>query len=684
MKKKSTLKVLLLFLLLATSMLSYPQQWTQTKGPGGGSVIDMLERNNTILAATLGGIFRSTDNGENWSRSVTGMPEAGFMTCLAQSPNYLYAAGWSEGLFRSSDDGATWTEVPINVSNVFILSLFCVGEDIYIGCEGAGVVRSTDGGANFALVNAGYPGSANVVDFALVGNYLFTGLAGNGGSVGIYRTSLNAINWTQKYVGGIGDIAIKGTDLYITAASPNGAGVFKSSDFGGMIEVYQGDLYTAKDGVGLYKSTNDGASWSPSNNGLKPLTAFSFLAGANGFFVGFERGVARTNNNGTSWQLKCKGLTNTSITSLYPDGTRLYATARTIDSGSSDGVFYTDDNGENWVPMDQGLLPNPQGKCLVKSGGNIILGTINYGIFIWQPSDNAFVKPPGIPVTAMVNTLLSSGQYVLAGISGEGEMYRSTDYGLTWTQSNTGFNINQSDQVYSLYEKDGVIYAGAFNGLYKSTDYGLTWSNSSAGIYPGADIVGITSLANDLYAVDDHNLGIYKSTNNGASWFTVNNGIPPIIQFHTIFANNGTLYAGSDLGVYKSTDGGGSWEEFNDNLLSKRSIMSFAAQGGYLYLGTDQTAVWKQGSALSVSENAIANAAIIPNPSNGRFNIVSAQAMAIDEVTIYNMLGQEVYHSVEIPQNEIDMSDKPSGIYLVKIRLGKTFVNQRVVINTHD
>jgi photosystem II stability/assembly factor-like uncharacterized protein len=606
MTARKTFALFLFFLLV--SFYSYSQSWVQTKGPGGGSVIDMVEKNGTLLAATLGGVFRSTDNGTTWSRSHNGIPEGGFMTCFATTPTYIYAAGWSEGLFRSSDNGVSWTSVPINLSSIFILELHCIGEDIYVGCEGAGVVRSINGGASFQFVNTGFPASANVVAFAQAGSYLYAGLAGNGGSVGIYRTPINSINWTQKFVGGIGDIAVKGMDLFITSS----LGLFRSTDmgdtwteplpgfndFGGLLTVYQGDVFTAKDGVGVFKSVNDGASWTAANTGLKPLSVFAYLPAATGLYIGFERGIARTTDNAASWDLKSRGLTNTSITSLLADGNRLYATARTINAGSSDGVFYTDDGGQNWTSLGQGLLPNPQATCIRKSGNNLILATSNFGLYIKRPIDAGFVRPSGIPASTIVNTLLTSGQYVLAGTSGDGELYRSSDYGLTWIQSNTGFNNSQTDQVYSLYDKAGVWYAGAFNALYKSVDFGLTWTSSSSGIYPGADITGITSLGNDLYAVDDHNLGIYKSTNNGASWFNVNNGIPPIIKFNTIFSDNATLYAGSDFGVYRSINNGASWAEYNAGLLPKRAATSFAKLGSALVLGTDETAVWGQGLSV--------------------------------------------------------------------------------------
>lgn len=579
------------------------QQWLQTRGPGGGDVIDMIEKNGSILVATGSGVFRSTDNGETWIASNTGLPPQGGATeYLAATTNNIYVTSFSGDLFRSADNGISWTNVPVDVGSLFILEMFASHDTLYFGLYGGGVVRSTNDGATFEFINNGFPASAYVVAFAQVGEYLFAGLSGNGGTVGIYRTSVNAINWTQMNTGfnatfSIGDITTKGTDLFVTTSG----GLFRSTNLGnnwfeplpgftnfGALTVYHGDIYTGSGGDGVFKSSNDGASWTTPNAGLKPLTIFSLLPTSTGLFIGFERGVARTTNDAASWEMKIRGLTNTSVTSLYADGNRLYATTRTTNLGRSEGVFFTDDGGQNWNSLSAGLLPNPEAKVIIKSGSNLILGTTNNGIFIKRPADAGFIKPPGLPFTVAVDALVSIGNVVLAGTSGEGEMYRSIDYGETWTQSNTGFITSQVQQVYSLYAHNGAIYAGAFNALYKSVDLGQTWTNIYAGIYPGGSISGITSIGNDIYVVDDNNAGVYKSTNNGASWANINN----TIGFNTIFTYNGVMYGGNDYGVYRSANNGITWTEFNEGLLFNKATRAFAILNGNLMLGTDQTAVW--------------------------------------------------------------------------------------------
>ena len=630
-------------IIILLSSYIHAQQWVQTRGPGGGDVVDFIEQNGVILSATYGGIYRSTDNGDTWLHSGNGIDDGVFVSTFASTGNYIYGAGTYSGLFRSADNGLNWTEVIVPVS--FITKLFASHDTLYVGCDGCGVYRSVGNAASFQQINTGFPAVAIVNSFVQLGSYLYSGLTGNGGSVGVYRTPVNAINWTQVNNGlivfpSVVDLAVKNNDLWVTVESFNDVGLFRSSNLGAtwieetpaipgadwptQLLVAGNDIYCGTNGGVPFKSVDNGASWQIVGNGLKPLSVFCFLAGSAGIFVGYERGIARTTDNGASWQRKILGLTNTSVTSLFADGnTALYASTRTWTMGRSDGIFFTTDGGQNWTAIDSGLLPSPHISTVVKAGGNVIIGGL--GLYIKTPADAAFRRPVGIPETVNVNVLMTSGQYVFAGTSGVGEIYRSTDYWLTWAQSNTGLGV-QEDQVYSFCEKSGVIYAGAFNALYKSANFGVSWTAAVAGLNSGITITGISVLGNDLFACSRDNRRIYKSNNDGASWVSVNNGLPAIIHFNSIVAANGSLFAGSNLGVYKSDNAGNSWSLFNVGLLPRNNSLSMAIFNGNLFLGTDETSVWAQ--SLSVLPITLEN--FSAREENGYVNLYWKTAQEIN------------------------------------------------------
>ncbi len=75
--------------------------------------------------------------------------------------------------------------------------------------------------------------------------------------------------------------------------------------------------------------------------------------------------------------------------------------------------------------------------------------------------------------------------------------------------------------------------------------------------------------------------------------------------------------------------------------------------------------------ALQAAGNGIS---IFPNPNNGIFQLaISEQLSANNQIEIYNMLGEKVYSDYQIIKSsnyQIDLSTKPSGVYLYRVTNG--------------
>ena len=117
-----------------------------------------------ISGAQEGGIYKSTDGGEHWTKLAGGLPNELFgrsnVAISAAQPNRIYAlieAKPGSGLWRSEDAGATWTQV--NSTGAIITRPFyydTLGVDpnhpdvVWVGDENW--FKSTDGGRTFRRV----------------------------------------------------------------------------------------------------------------------------------------------------------------------------------------------------------------------------------------------------------------------------------------------------------------------------------------------------------------------------------------------------------------------------------------------------------------------------------------------------------------------------------------------------
>jgi hypothetical protein len=88
------------------------------------------------------------------------------------------------------------------------------------------------------------------------------------------------------------------------------------------------NLFAATAGVGVFRSTNNGTSWTAINTGLTSATVLSLaVSGTNLFAATYGGGVCLSTNNGTSWTDVNAGLTGlgTLDYSLVVSGTNLFA-----------------------------------------------------------------------------------------------------------------------------------------------------------------------------------------------------------------------------------------------------------------------------------------------------------------------------------------------------------------------
>jgi len=355
-----------------------------------------------------------------------------------------------------------------------------------------------------------------------------------------------------------------------------------------------GNVYAATDGNGVWKTTDNGLTWTEFNTGLtSPMVKTLRIDSANNIFAGtVGGGVFMYPSSGASWTQRVNGLPVFSgianyyiVTTLVKSNSVLYAGVIT-GAPITGAVYSSTDNGQNWTLLDGLSGASPASVCATPAPdyNSLFVGT-NRGVFrLDLPSANPATTPrdqTGLFSAAPFNsTFASVAGYIFAG-SGSMGVYKSSDNGETWVTSWTGSNPSPQNVNALVRDPGGVLYASAgdISGIYKSINSGQDWALASTGL-PTVDLYGYamyvegTAMAVDgtgtVYAgLDDGR--VYSSVNQGGNWVaTTGLGTTARISSMTRGAvrdNDTTIYAGTEGdGIFKTTNGGVSWNVVNTGL----------------------------------------------------------------------------------------------------------------------
>jgi hypothetical protein len=227
------------------------------------------------------------------------------------------------------------------------------------------------------------------------------------------------------------------------------------------------DAFAGTDGMGVYASADSGATWVTASNGLGSLDVRSLAFGLDGIAAGTDAGVALS-PNGRIWHdggLDRYSIAAVAVAANYPQFTVIAGADGAVSGTLAQGYLFSSSGGGAWEVLQSEL---PAG-ALVSS---ITSGEI----------DKAVPKRPLIVATSQ-------------GI------FRSGDGGATWT-AGTGAPQALTLSVALFGPLDpNLAYAGADAGgssggdLYRSTDGGLTYHKADEGLPSGSKNVDAIAVA---------------------------------------------------------------------------------------------------------------------------------------------------------------------------------------------
>lgn len=343
-----------------------------------------------VLSAIQGGtVFRSANGGAEWSTATDGLAAQRIvsLTFDPTSPSRVYAGAaaalftGSSTFFRSMDAGQSW-EARIQGFEVLSSAVAPTTGRLYVGTLD-GMLLSSDGAGTFE------------------------GASGRNGellNLAVFEVVVDPTD--QDRVFAIAQTQFGQAVWFVVRSSDGGRNWENAGGSAQQLRALIQDpsdrerLYTAGDG-GVLISTDGGSVFMPSNEGFPDpgtLLVFDLAAdaGDGSIYAGTSQGVFKSTDQGATWTLADRGLETTVVRQFAADPSNagvLYAAT------TGEGVYKTIDGGGRWQPTGLGetLLPRLEPGGIVNAadflGGGIAPGEI-ISLFGQRFGPDTGVSPP--------------------------------------------------------------------------------------------------------------------------------------------------------------------------------------------------------------------------------------------------------------------------------------------------
>src|SRR6266550_3015241 len=670
---------------------------------------------NLVLIGALGnffqtqsdarGVFRSTDGGATWTRTLSIDDETGVLALgrAIDAPDVIFAAT----LFRYFPPGTSWPPPPDTAR------------------ARTRLYKSSDGGLTWReIVGGGLPRLAGRTSIAVaIGtNAQRVYFIGN---FGLYRSDDGGTTWRQ----------MAADDKRIA----NGQGGFNCGVY---VDPQNPDVvYTFH--ITAYKSTDGGNRFTAFKGGPPggddPQVMWIDPTDGKRMLMGYDQGAIVSFDGGDTWS----SWYNQSTEQVYHIATDnafpywIYATQQDA------GAIATSSRGNlgtitpiDWKPVpgwEWGtILPDPRNPNIVYSSG-LGISKITYPGGEWinvGPEQDPSLKLRATLNLPIAFTTWRGRPELLAGYQ---YLMGTADGGATWTKLSPDLTVPHPGApvltatraptrdstapprrlaIWSIGASTvtpGVIWIAATSGVIQvSRDHGRLWTDVTI---PGTEI-GVRAMfptveaspfdAVTAYAtLDGHFRGdlgpyVYRTRDDGKTWTKIVTGLPASATsgafVHVVRADpkrRGLLFAGTESGVYVSLDDGDHWQSLRLNLPTT-VVSDIAIHDNDLIIGTYGRGIWvlddfavlrqlstaaatgpahlfKPSDAVRVRRNVMYNTPFprevpqAPNPPDGAIVYYSLGAKPSSDITIEVLdgRGNVVRHMSSAPPRAVRETARP-------------------------
>ncbi|MDD5088753.1 MAG: hypothetical protein PHI18_08145, partial [bacterium] len=434
---------------------------------------------NTIIEATDGGLFRSTNGGDTWTNINNGLVTFQYygMCDDALQPNVTFGGTQDNGTNKYNN--STTHVQGLSGDGGYCNVDFTNSSTVYASTQNGGHYKSTGGGAygTFYSIQSGISGNGAWVTPTAMdptnANVLYTS------TKRVYRTTNGGSSWTAIS----GDLSTQYIST-IAIAPSNPAVIFAGCESNGQV----------------WKTTDTGGSWTLVNSGLpyRYITRVavdpSDEAIAYTTVSGYGTGHAwKTTNGGSSWSNVSTGLPDVPCNVIVVDS----HTPSTLYAGTDLGVYASTNGGASWSDFSTGL-PNVviDGLALHPTSG--MLRAASHGRGMWE-------TPTSAPTLTVISP--NGGEQWITGIAQT----------ITWGTGGIGGNVLiEINRDYPSGSWETIHLSTANDGSYSWTVTGPTTSTARVRI-SSLSQPALTDVSNNDFSVTSPQLTL-ASPNGGETW----------------------------------------------------------------------------------------------------------------------------------------------------------------------
>ena len=605
-------------------------QWIHGNGPPAGPVRNIFAASDgTVYAVIQTGIYRLTADATAWTRVNASVPIVESLSVpmalmpMAEQNGSLYIVSTDE-IFASDNKGETWRSlgsrpkgepVELVVTSAEEASSSQVPMTMYLALRDKGIFRSTDGGAQWTLLNDGLTGKK--ISAVAAVRLLSKGAVFAATENGLYR--LDSDIWEKLPLdtsGAVCSLAVSGNNLYAGIAHEflvrltrseigevmwnnrsDFVKIFHSADLGASwTEIWRENqdlptgalagitvLAAGKTLVALSltqsRSTDGGQTWTKLTklkddwNFLGNIRLPAVIVNEKTCYKANRYGIHRTTDGGESWHLFMNGMMGTVIVDLVAFDNRLYA-------HNGYEVYQSTDAGVSWkiVPVDRqkaGLRSSST--SVIGDLKLMVVGNILYSLYSGGPTGDS----------VRIFRLSTDGDRLIP-IQGVPLFDRKKLAFEKYESKERDYRLVSRMRTETAAASRNVFYIEYIGELFKWKLGDPEWT--STGLIEDSPLYIDTSVQVFTLAVSGETVyagkwdgKLFQSLDEGESWRDVTPTLPlRFTHFKDIVFAGSSVYVATDNGVVASQTGE-NWRVLTDGIGTRIVIDKFAVDGTTVY-----------------------------------------------------------------------------------------------------